>query len=166
MPKTRFFNNIKTIEELKKEYRKLAMKYHPDINKSETADQDMKQINAEYELLFAYISSNMTTEQKEQTQKQGHNVNDGYREFIEKLIHIPDIELEICGSWIWISGETKPVKEIIKNAGAYWASKKLMWYWRPEQYKQVFNKKSMTMDYIRNKYGSEVIENKPFQQVS
>jgi curved DNA-binding protein CbpA len=32
-------------------YRKLAQKYHPDINKSEGAEEKMKRINAAYEIL-------------------------------------------------------------------------------------------------------------------
>jgi curved DNA-binding protein len=38
-------------DEIKKSYRKLARKYHPDINKEESAAEKFKEINAAYEVL-------------------------------------------------------------------------------------------------------------------
>jgi len=38
-------------EEIKKSYRKLARKYHPDVNKDESAIEKFKEINAAYEVL-------------------------------------------------------------------------------------------------------------------
>ena len=40
-----------TADEIKKSYRKLARKYHPDINKEESAVEKFKEINAAYEVL-------------------------------------------------------------------------------------------------------------------
>ena len=40
-----------TSSEIKKAYRKLAKKYHPDINKSSQAEEKFKEINAAYEVL-------------------------------------------------------------------------------------------------------------------
>ena len=159
----KWFTKVNSIDELKKAYRKLAMKYHPDINID--GQEAMKEINNEYEAIFEHLLKNATQEEQKQYNKQGHNVNDGYREIINRIIHIPNITIEICGSWIWISGNTRPIKDQLKDAGFYWAAKKLQWYWRPEQYKAKRYKKSMTMDHIREKYGSEKINNRPYSQI-
>lgn len=164
MPRTKWFLNVKTIDELKKVYRKLAMQYHPDICKLNNAEENMKQINAEYEKMFIYLQNTQTEEQKKYNTKAGHNFNDGYREAINSIIHLLNIEIEICGSWIWISGQTKQYKDIFKSNGYFWAGQKKKWYWRPQEYKSN-NRKSMTMDYIRNTYGSERIQNKPYEQL-
>jgi len=44
-------NENATADEIKKSYRKLARKYHPDINKDESAVDKFKEINAAYEVL-------------------------------------------------------------------------------------------------------------------
>ena len=54
-----------TPDEIKKAYRKLAMKYHPDVNKDPGAEDKFKEINEAYEVL--------SDEQKRQTYDQfGH----------------------------------------------------------------------------------------------
>ena len=41
----KWFQNPKTLEELKKQYKRLAMQHHPDIGGNV---RDMQEINAEY----------------------------------------------------------------------------------------------------------------------
>ena len=40
-----------TEQEIKKAYRQLARKYHPDVNKSPDAEEQFKQINEAYSVL-------------------------------------------------------------------------------------------------------------------
>ena len=44
-------NESATADEIKKAYRKLARKYHPDVNKEASAEEKFKEINAAYEVL-------------------------------------------------------------------------------------------------------------------
>lgn len=140
-----YFTNVTTIEELKKQYRKLAKQYHPDI----TGDNEpMKVINNEYEFLFSKLSNSNTNNTS--------HVDDGFRDIIDQLIQF-NIDIEICGSWIWLSGNTYSIKEQLKTLGFSWAAQKKQWYWKPADYIRK-GKKSMSMDWIRDHYGSEKIE--------
>ena len=47
----KWFNNVTTIEELRKQYRELLRKYHPDNEHGDT--KITQEINAEYDLVFA-----------------------------------------------------------------------------------------------------------------
>jgi len=51
MYKTLELDENATPEQIKKAYRKLAKKYHPDINKSPQAEEKFKEINGAYEIL-------------------------------------------------------------------------------------------------------------------
>jgi len=57
-------------DEIKKAYRKLARKYHPDINKDESAVDKFKEINAAYEVLS-------DTEKKQQYDQHGDQMFGG-----------------------------------------------------------------------------------------
>ena len=57
-------------DEIKKAYRKLARKYHPDINKSPEAEEKFKEINAAYEILS-------DPEKKRQYDQMGDNMFGG-----------------------------------------------------------------------------------------
>ena len=67
-----------------------------------------------------------------------------------------EIELELCGSWVWVSGNTKPIKETLKLLGLKWHSTKSMWYLAPldESYKKKFYGKTFSHDQVQSTYGS------------
>ncbi|WP_431217083.1 hypothetical protein ACQ86N_22565 [Puia sp. P3] len=139
------------MDEVKSTYRDLAMKNHPDRGGN---TETMQAINREYAYACAYIlkAANMEKEKVEEEM----NLSQRYREVIEKIIHLPGIDIELCGHWIWVSGDTRPVKEALKAAGLQFASKKIKWYYRPEEF-SVTRGGNKTMEEIREKYGSQNI---------
>jgi len=87
--------------------------------------------------------------------------SEAYRQAIEKVIHLDGITLELVGYWLWAMGNTYPVRATLKDADFMFASKKLAWYFRTAEYK-VSKGGKKTLDEIRNKYGSEILnEDKP-----
>jgi hypothetical protein len=145
-----YFKDCKTIEDVKATYKKLAKQYHPDLG-GDTAT--MQAINNEYAYACAHITkgAGLSDEQADYEIK----LSELYREAIEKIIHLPGIVIEVVGHWIWVTGNTRPVKGELKAAHFFFASKKIAWYFRAEEYKTKGGKK--TLDEIRHKYGSETI---------
>lgn len=151
-----YFKTATNLETLKVEYKKLAMANHPDRG-GDTAT--MQAINNEYEELFNYFKD---AHNNDETNKyKVTETVDKYRDFIDRIIGLDGLTIEICGSWIWLSGETKKHKDWLKQAGCRWAKSKLMWYFRAEEYK-CRRSSGLSMDDIRNKYGSETIHG-PFR---
>ena len=147
----KWFNNPTTLEELKKEYKKLCMAHHPDLG-GNTAD--MQEINSEYETLFEKLKNVHKNSQGEAYTKETEETPEQFKEIINTLIHLNGIEIEICGSWIWLTGNTKEHKEILKNLKFRYSSKKKAWYYHSEPYKKK-SKRELTLDEIRDMFGSQ-----------
>jgi hypothetical protein len=145
-----YFKHCKTIDEVKETYRKLAKEHHPDLGGDVVT---MQTINKEYAYVCANIlkGSGMSAEETDNELK----LSEEYREAIEKIIHLPNIQVEIVGFWIWITGNTYPVRKELHEAKYIFAGKKKAWYYRAEKYKTTGGKKDL--DEIRSKYGSKVV---------
>lgn len=155
--KMKYFQNCSTIEELKKEYRRLALINHPDNGGN---PETMKTINAEYETVFNRLKDIHNKAAAEDTTGKKRKMNETageYMEVIQKIIAFSGIVIELCGSWVWVSGNTYEYKDAFKAAGFRWASKKKMWYWRSEA-DATTSRGKMSMQDIRQKYGSEILE--------
>lgn len=146
----KYFTNCRTLDELKKEYRLLAMKHHPDHG-GDTAT--MQEINNEYESRFEVLKK-----QHNCAADEHHQTTEAPEEFINiinALVKIPGLIVELCGCWLWISGDTKPNKEALKAAGCRWSSSKKMWYWRHQEDGAHWSRGKKSMGEIRMKYGSQ-----------
>jgi curved DNA-binding protein CbpA len=148
---TNYFQDCQTIEQIKKRYRELAQKHHPDHGGSE---KTMKEINLQYE---AFRNKKFTGINHEtgKTYEANFNPFDGYREIIDKLINLQGITIELCGTWLWVTGETKQHKDILKELNFKFSGKKLAWYWKPGKSYRKKSKRELTIEEIRNLYGSE-----------
>lgn len=149
--RTSYFSDCKNLADVKKRYKELAMLHHPDKG-GNTAT--MQEINAEYKAVIH--NPNFSFAQSTEEEKQDFIK---YPDIIDKIISLQGIIIEIIGDWIWLSGNTYPYRQILKETGFFFAPKKIMWYYRPSDYKSS-NTKPKTIEAIRNKYGSDVIENK------
>jgi len=149
-------------EELKKQYRELAHRHHPDAGGSEEA---MKRVNAEYAELFEQLKNVHTNAQGEQYTKETNETPEQFINIINELIRFEGVLIEIIGSFIWVSGETKPYKEQLKRLKFKWSPNKSSWYLAPDDYKRR-NHKNYSMDDIRGMYGSKEVDNKPYKKVT
>lgn len=149
----KFFKNVDSIEELKKQYKKLAMIHHPDRGGKK---EDMQQINAEYDELKKKVGNIHKTTNGEtyQTETESADTPDRFKDIINAVINF-NIDLEICGSWLWAFNAYN-YREQLKALGFFYCSTKKAWAWTDETPKK--NKKKMSLDEIREKYGSEVVK--------
>ena len=87
------------------------------------------------------------------------NTPEEFRQIIDLLMKLEGIEVELCGSWLWIGGNTKEHKDALKAAGCRWCSKKKLWSWHhPEEGQRYSKRGNKDMSYIRTKYGSQTFQ--------
>ena len=146
-----FFKNCTSLDEVKKMYKNLALKHHPDRG---GCTATMQQINAEYENIMKNPFFSFS-DQSEQEQEEFIK----YPEIINQIIGFHGILIELIGNWIWLSGNTYPYRNELKKIGFCFAPKKVMWFYRSADYKSR-NKSPISIENIRAKYGSDKIENK------
>lgn len=151
---TTYFINCKNLDELKKAYKAAAMKNHPDMG-GDTAT--MQAINAEYSARFEVLKRSQNEQAAEDPTGKTYATTENAADFIEiinVLLHLDGLEIELCGRWLWIGGNTKEHKEALKAAGCRWSSTKKLWSWHFAEEGQRWHKGTKTMAEIRSKYGS------------
>jgi len=109
-----YFKSVTSLNDLKKEYRKLAKKYHPDCNSTDT-NQVMKNINRQYKLLFEQLKHTKNTTTNENNENE--NVYT-FMNIINEYIKYQNMNIDIVGSWLWIDGNTYTIKDKSKETGS------------------------------------------------
>lgn len=154
--KLNYFKDVKSVKELKKEYHRLVLKNHPDRGGNHDT---MVAIVLEYEWALAHLFDEGGN--RKGGKQGGAKANtcydfqsDEFRTALDKLMKLEGLEIEVCGDWIWVRGNTYQLKSQLKAAGCFWASKKKCWYWKPADYVKV-SRKEWDMEKIRDRFGSE-----------
>ncbi|EYB66952.1 DnaJ-class molecular chaperone [Deinococcus phoenicis] len=154
-----YFQNITTANQLKAAYRRLCKQYHPDKGGS---TEQMQALNNEYEALMARFLSGKSDDQYGEgkfyrTRQEEAEVEAKVREAVEKIAHLDGLDIEIIGAWVWVSGDTKPHKDALKEAGYWWMHKRQMWAFKG---KASQGRGQTSMEEMREKYGSEKVHSR------
>ena len=131
---------------VKDAYRLAAKTYHPDHNPA--GMEMMKLVNAAYDVLRDY-AGDLEGEADPATGTYPEALNDA----LNAIIGLDGLMIEVCGAWVWVTGQTRQHKETLKGAGFRFASKKKAWYFRPEDWRSS-SRGRYSLDDIRGKYGS------------
>ena len=150
MKTTNYFNNPKTLEELKKQYRELAMKHHPDMGGS---DEAMKAVNAEYDRLFPKLKNVHQNKDGETYERETAETSEFFKDLISELMKLDGITIEIIGCFVWVTGDTRPNKDRLRALKFKWHMKKSAWYLAPDDYKKR-SRKEYDLDEIRTMFGT------------
>lgn len=154
----KWFQEVNSMDELRKQYKKLLLKHHPD-NGGKVSD--MQEINAEYDLLFDRIKVENKSEGQSYTYDENEE-NTAFKEVVNVIIGYR-MEIEIIGSWVWCF-ECYAYKEKLKDLGFKYAPKKKAWTWHFGDYKR-YHKAEISLEDIRMKYGSQTVSHKEKQYV-
>ncbi len=148
----KYFTHCKTIEELKKAYRDAAILHHPDHGGTV---EEMQIINNDYEKTFQLLKNKHNAEAE--PNKQTTETPDEFKNIIDILIRCDGLDIEVCGSWLWITGNTYANRDTLKAAGCKYSKSKKAWHWHHSDDFDIWRRGTATMSEIREKYGSSHI---------
>lgn len=153
----KWFKNVSSVEKLRKQYRELLKKFHPD-NEGGSVEAT-QEINAEYDRLFADLSKENKADDKSSAYNDEAE-NEAFKSIINDIIHI-NADIEIIGSWVWVHGGYE-YRELLKSIGFKFAPKKKCWCWHFGDYRRR-SKREISLEEIRQKYGSQKVNSKSKQ---
>ena len=149
-----YFKNCKTIEDVKKTFKELAKKLHPDNGGNA---ESFKSMMSEYKEAFNRYKNVHQSQDGETYKKETSETPEQFAAAINAVINFDAIEIEIVGSWIWLNGNTYAYRDQIKAAGYFWSSKHKKWYYNGDDKKSKKHSKHSFSD-IENIYGAEIIK--------
>ena len=123
--------DVGTHEELLKLYLDLTLIHHG------TAVQDA--LNAEFDSLSpVFRPIHKTKNGKVYVEEDKGDDPETWKTLVDGLaaLDMTGVGIEMRGTFLWLSGDTKPYKEDFKRLGLKWASKKKAWYHESEDYAQ------------------------------
>lgn len=150
----KWFVGVTNVEELRKKYRELLKKYHPDNMNGST--EFTQEINTEYDAVFSILRKESKSDSQSYTQEE----NEQFKAILNAVIGY-NITIEIIGNWIWCF-DCYQYKDQLKTLGFTWCRKKRAWVWHSEPYHR-HHKQEIPLSHIREKYGSQTIRNQSYQ---
>lgn len=143
-----------SLAELKKIYKKYVMILHPDLNPGKDTTAEMQELNNVYEKIFASLKDSELGKQAKDREK--FNFDEVPKDFINlmyKLIKFKNIDIDIIGNWIWISGDTYKIKEELKSLGFNWSKKRRKWYYSGSSQSLHYKQSNKSYEEIKSVYG-------------
>jgi hypothetical protein len=162
--KKNYFAGLETPAEINRVYKTLSAVFHPD-NGGDL--ETMQELNRQRSAALAALEQGETVTAEAvqeipaaviglpEKSQSTTSLTEALKSLIDKAQTVPGVHLELCGSWLWATGNTKPVKDDLKALGFRWSHNKAAWYWRDPS-KPYFRRggRKYSMDEIRDKYDS------------
>ena len=149
-------------------FHKLCLELHPDKHPNEAEKykalfQDM--MNEYEEFLLYFIPGQNQAQRDKKSPEFTQEAETDLAQVIADLMKFSALVIEICGSWLWVSGNTYSIKEQLKDLGFKWQHSKKLWYFAGYEFKPR-KRKIMSMDHIYTRYGRTEIRTEEAEAVS
>lgn len=154
----KYFSLVTTIEELKKEYKRVCFELHPDRNKDRDTTAEFQEMQNEYEKKFNEVKNTFKNAKGETYTKENDETPEEFKDIIEKVIYMQGVDIDIIGSWLWLSGNTKSYKDQIKELKFRWSPNKSAWYFHEGGYRKK-SKNNYNLDELKEMFGNQKVKN-------
>ncbi|MBD1919446.1 MULTISPECIES: J domain-containing protein [Cyanophyceae] len=160
-----YFLGISQVEEIKQRYRRLAFSLHPDRGGTTEA---MQELNQQYHqaLKGCHGATSRGSDGEDHTYRYDHNLEQAVIDKLGELIALglPSVRIMLVGTWVWVDGETRPVKDQLKAVGLRWHSTREKWFWHAGEYRR--GRSGANFGTIAAKYGYQEFEGEKRQRIA
>lgn len=158
-----FLYSSPNLEQLKRNYFILIKRLHPDKGGTVEACQilnrvfDKLQRHPKFAARYEQDKKAYQEENRQPPESENYFVGEKTMNVIYTLCVLDGLHIELCGTWLWISGATFNYKDVLKNLGCKWAHTKKMWCFHETDWTRK-KRHTLDMDEIRNLHGSQKIQ--------
>jgi len=145
------------------------MQNHPDRGGD---TETMKAINVEYHKVLQSFDG-FKSKGFDDREHTYHYSREGEQLIMNKIheliaIGMINVEIQLIGSWIWITGNTKPYKAQLGKNGAKckWHNKRTAWYWHKPSKARTKYAKHADLDDIAATYGATSFESRQNKRIA
>ena len=153
----KYFNHCTTLEEVKATFHQLAKELHPD-NAATGNAAAFRQMYTEYQEAFNRLKNTHKNNEGKTYTKETNETPEQFADLIRTLTKFNGCIVELIGSWIWVSGNTKEYKDELKKLNFKWSKNKAAWFFHEGEYHKR-NGKVYNMEDLRNMWESKQYEN-------
>ena len=159
-----YFKDAIEVADIKYVYRQLAMKYHPD--RPDGSTEIMQIINEQYQQALKHANGQRScnSDGREFTYHYNADIESSVVEMLDVLLSIkmPNVDINLIGCWLWLTGNTRLFKEDLKAIGCRWHAKRQAWYWHDPKYRSSFRSRD-SLSELAMKYGVKTFTEKAQQ---
>lgn len=120
----------------------------------------MQEINAEYQQAIKAVKSGESLKDTFDAEKAAN-----YPEIIKNIINLQGVKIDICGSWVWLTGKTWLYAEQLKTLNFRFSRSKKAWYWNNTKDAGRRLRGMYSLKEIYEKYGKIAVETEEQPQI-
>jgi hypothetical protein len=154
------FEGINSESEAKKIYWMLAKERHPDCGGSTEA---MQVLNDQYQQCLKRLDGSIF---EERTYRYDQAVEQAVMDKISEILalRLVGVTVSLIGNWIWVTGTTKPIKEVLKQHKMKWHSVRECWFWNAKPWHG--GRSRSDLGQLAAKYGCKEFKAKEYEKIN
>ena len=153
----------KTLADVRTAYKKAALRYHPDHGGDV---RQMQLVNEAFALLTRILEDNKTwSDWHEAKAAQETPLTEVILKKYNQVKHLHGVKIELIGTWLWVTGDTRHHRTQLKGAGFRWNRKKLAWYWHPATYRKR-TRREWSLEKIRETFEATTLQTEELLSVA
>jgi len=160
MGRANWFFGCSTEQEIKKRFHELMLIHHPDRGGNLQTCQEI--VGQYHEALKSCQYTGSQWNGEIQAYRYDETQEKEFEDAMDWAMTLVFCKIELIVTCLWITGKTQPIKDVLKEKGFHWSSRKGAWCFHVGLWKR--NKRGYHLDDLRAKYGSEVLKEQEEQR--